>query len=396
MRTKIGIGIGIFLLVILILRFVFYKYEDVPDVDWNTRYDMESKEPGGLWVFKNLLDLQFGTDNVIVDNAFEIEKYDTVPKYLLLTIQEDLTFGYVDVNQIEEFVRKGNMVVLIANSIHMLGANVNIENKPKFILEDTLNLNYPDSKEEFGTFKNHSSSFKNASLFHFGTFMHEQYDTLINLSPLLLAGLNDTIAHVMSIGKGKIITHSLPRLFTNSSAIQEYYQEHYNHILADIDATKVIISKPKNKDIFKESPLSVLLENRSFAAAYYGLLICLLTLLVFGSKRKQNPIPIIEPLRNTSLEYADAISNLHQFHGSNEEMVGTLEQNFHDKMKKQFNVNRSSENFVQRLAQKMNVEESQIIDMQEKINKYKVSCSDKEFLSLRNLIVNFEKIVTNG
>jgi hypothetical protein len=64
------------------------------------------------------------------------------------------------------------------------------------------------------------------------------------------------------------------------------------------------LSKPQ------EGPLEFILSEPSFRAAWYLLLLAGILYLMFGAKRKQRIIKATENMENTSIEYAEVISQM--------------------------------------------------------------------------------------
>ena len=61
--------------------------------------------------------------------------------------------------------------------------------------------------------------------------------------------------------------------------------------------------------------LGVIFANKGFRAAFWLVLLLFALIYLFESKRKQRIIPIIQPLRNTSLDFVKTVGRLyHQYH----------------------------------------------------------------------------------
>jgi hypothetical protein len=54
------------------------------------------------------------------------------------------------------------------------------------------------------------------------------------------------------------------------------------------------------------SPMRFILNNPPLRYAWYLLLLGLLIFVLFNAKRKQRIVPVIEPLKNTSLDLSEA------------------------------------------------------------------------------------------
>jgi hypothetical protein len=64
------------------------------------------------------------------------------------------------------------------------------------------------------------------------------------------------------------------------------------------------------------SPVRFILSNQSLRVAWYIIIFTILIYFIFGSRRKQRPIPVIKPPENISLEFIKSIARLY-FKGQN-------------------------------------------------------------------------------
>jgi hypothetical protein len=76
------------------------------------------------------------------------------------------------------------------------------------------------------------------------------------------------------------------------------------------------------------SPMRFILNNPPLRYAWYLLLLGLLIFVLFNAKRKQRIVPVIEPLKNTSLDFIRSIGNLYLQEGDFHEMMAKKAQYF--------------------------------------------------------------------
>lgn len=76
------------------------------------------------------------------------------------------------------------------------------------------------------------------------------------------------------------------------------------------------------------SPMRFILNNPPLRYAWYLLLLGLLIFVLFNAKRKQRIVPVIEPLKNTSLDFIRSIGNLYLLEGDFHEMMAKKAQYF--------------------------------------------------------------------
>lgn len=139
---------------------------------------------------------------------------------------------------------------------------------------------------------------------------------------------NNTYPNMISIpfGKGKFILHSSPLVFTNYHLNQKDAFEYASACFSTIPQDAIILWDEEslnyrhgtltNSDIDnsykpQKGPLSFILSQKSLKWAWYILMLGGILYLLLGSKRKQKPIPVIEKRRNSSIDFAETLSQLY-------------------------------------------------------------------------------------
>ncbi len=100
--------------------------------------------------------------------------------------------------------------------------------------------------------------------------------------------------------------------------------------------------------------MQYIFNNRSLTWAFWLLLLLFALIYVFESKRKQRPIPLIEPLRNTSLDFVRTIGRLYFQRRDNHNLATKMVTHFQDQVRTRYNlqVTALDEDFVTRLSYK--------------------------------------------
>lgn len=127
----------------------------------------------------------------------------------------------------------------------------------------------------------------------------------------------------ISIGEGKIYLHSTPILFTNYYMKNENYMRFAEKHLSFLDVGNLYWAEENrkyiyeddaynknNKEVAGESALEFILSEPGLRWAYYLALLFGLMYLIFGARRKQRVIPVQLSPENTSIEYAEVVSQL--------------------------------------------------------------------------------------
>jgi hypothetical protein len=118
-RKNIGILLFILLIFIAIIG-MYFEVKRVPDVDYNDRYDLESHQPYGLYVFYELLKNKLGKSNVTIDNSLSVEKLNSENNVLIIfsdnaNIKNDLKFT--------NFLKEGNTMMVLGESLRIEASN---------------------------------------------------------------------------------------------------------------------------------------------------------------------------------------------------------------------------------------------------------------------------------
>ncbi len=131
----------------------------------------------------------------------------------------------------------------------------------------------------------------------------------------------------IKVGKGNLYLHSNPLAFSNYFMIKEQNMRYASGVFSHLQGENIIwdefskIPLPGAHNNAYNSPLYYILQQPSLKYAWWLLLITVLLYVVFGGKRKQRVIPVLEPKRNTSLEFVNLISQLHYRNGSHLDMA---------------------------------------------------------------------------
>ncbi|HSI71221.1 MAG TPA: DUF4350 domain-containing protein [Gillisia sp.] len=114
-------------------------------------------------------------------------------------------------------------------------------------------------------------------------------------------------------GNGDIYIHSFPEAFSNYFLLNENNYNYAEGVLAYLDTDETIYWDRyyKSGKAFHTSPLYILLNNKALKWAYYFVLLGAVLFIIFEGKRKQRPVPVVEPLKNQTYEYSRTIADLY-------------------------------------------------------------------------------------
>ncbi len=232
----------------------------------------------------------------------------------MLYYNSDLVFGETNLNALLDWVDKGNSLFLsgkafdkeLLDTLHLKTGyyfNTNFDKQLKFNLSnphlkvlDTV-VYHKTATSPFFVIKDDASKDKITEL---GKIYDKKRDTLYNFLKI-------------NFGKGKIYLHNFPYAFTNYFILKdERNLAYFEGVLSYINLQKPVYwdtyykNGSRTKGVFE-----YILSNDAFLWAYRLTFIGLMMYVLFEGKRKQKPIPIVEPLRNESLEFSKTIADMY-------------------------------------------------------------------------------------
>jgi hypothetical protein len=181
-----------------------------------------------------------------------------------------------------------------------------------------------------------------------------------------------------------IYFHTIPSLFSNIAAKQDWYVSHFNYVFDHLDTEFIFLVNSDNNRKISESPIGLLLENRSLKAAYYLSLLSLLLYIFFEGKRRQRAVPILSKTENTSLEYVETIARLFEIQKKNAFVVDRMSEQFYHQVQKKYHIHQDHPQFKEILSKKAEIP----MDLIEKIQILLSNitrdqlCSDEQLLNV--------------
>jgi hypothetical protein len=194
-------------------------------------------------------------------------------------------------------------------------------------------------------------------------------------------GMNYPIAFESDQKKGKVIMHSVPRLFCNYQVITPNGFAHASIMLRRIPKDKPVIwmeygrqvvNQPNNNSLDQSqeegqgnekqdnSYLQFIMKNEALRWAFlYGILVFLLYVL-FRAKRREAVLPGVPEKRNMSLAFVDTLSSIYLSRNSPYSILLVLRKNFYVAINRHFYIDllntKNREEDVNRLIEKASVE----------------------------------------
>lgn len=382
--------------------------------NWFENYKEKSKSPFGTYIVFNEAEALF--DNYKVHSLDE-NIYD----YLNNTyFEEDYTFNYICIknraskinesiiNELLLYVEDGSTAFFSLNDFNSSiknALNIETENLDESVftsselkwLKGNLSLENKDFSDKKFNYD------RNLRRHYFSSY--DENSTVV-LGTQRIADVEQPIFLKIYYGKGIVYVHTQPIAFTNYNMLKDNH-EYAENVLSylpnketvwdpQIRSSKLTNNNSNSDDgDSDESVLGFFMKNPSLKWFLYLSFIGLITFMLFNARRKQRAIPIIDPPKNSTVEFTHTISNLYLINEDHKNLVDKKIQFFLEKVRSRYYIdtNNLNKEFIEKLALKSGN------DFQK--TKYLINtiltlhkrdyASAEELMSLNTMIDNFLK-----
>lgn len=336
-----------------LLGVIFLEMIRPQPVNWRESYTASDKIPLGCFVFFEEAPSFFNTIESVTRDPFEFlssENLEENSTYFF--VNPEVFFDKRQSEKLLDYVSEGNTVFISSRNI--AGDFIDSLKVKGFV-------NYKIREEKiYPEFYN--SSLISDSLFGFDQAVYKAWFSEIDtLKTTALGYYNDKNSTTKSLnyisvefGKGTVLLHTLPEAFTNYYLLRNNEQYAAN-VISYIDSETVYWDEYlKSGKQVVTSPMRFVLSQEALIWAYYLLLLGLLIFVLFQGKRRQRTIPVIKPLRNSSVEFTQTIGNLYFQHSDYSNIIAKKITYFLERIRSRFYLDTQnlSEDFIKQLSVK--------------------------------------------
>jgi len=145
----------------------------------------------------------------------------------------------------------------------------------------------------------------------------------------------------------------------------------------------------------KSSFLKFILESDALYSAYLLLIFSIIIYMIFEGRRRQRPIPVLEPVNNSTLEFVNVISHVYYNSRNHQTIAAEKIKYFYETIRKKFNLNTNEINdiFMHEISELSGVQlklVDQLFAYCEKIKKSS-EITEYDLIELNRQITNFNK-----
>ncbi len=402
-----------------IVFFAIFDNSNDEELDWFESYLEIGNDPYGSLVLHELLST-FPSSDPLIDLDTTVAAslpIDTSGASNFIFLGESAFFDSLDVQQLSTFVAAGNQAFIFSKTIPKILINeIYTNNCTEEIWQDydgillpqgRLTLEHPALQLDAAyVFEYYSPDGDEVYLWNYidSAFICNTENSFV---PLGLVNQQFVNFARLRFGDGYFYFHTNPILFSNFALLKEEGRAYANRVLRHLPpGTKYWDTQSRVEEYVgrrlndlddnrgvSESPLKFILTHRSLAWAWYLGLGAALLYLIFRAKRKQREIPVIEEIRNTSLDFINATGTLYYLQ-KNHKRLATQKMNlFLGFLRNRYHLDTVTLDtaFVKNLASTAQVEEAvieKILLLNENIHNTK-AISEVTLVAFHEAIENF-------
>ena len=412
--------IRIFALILgLALVIAFILFSGPKSFEWEETYRADKKEPFGTSVFYKLLENYF-PDKTFTELKKSIKESqlegDSINPCTYIFTGSVLYQNTEEAKLLRDFVHKGNTALLICFSppagLEDLFFDTTAKNE-----EDYYGVSYYNDSVVSANFYDEPLNRKKPWKFHyqkrdkifnynFQCLDNSHFTTDKNLEPLAYIDSNYANFARVKYGKGEFLLHVTPLFFSNFQLINPDRAEYVSSVLSFIPNGNIYwdeysrdwrseLNVPPNPADQPANPLKFIMDHPPLRWALYLLVAATFTGLLFGLKRQQRIVPVIEPVRNSSLEFLQTVGRLYFLQKQHPRIIRHQMRYFFTFIREKYriNTNELTPVVIEQLHLKSGIEKEHLQMISEEYQRlsHYVSFDDAATISFYKLLSHFYK-----
>lgn len=207
-------------------------------------------------------------------------------------------------------------------------------------------------------------------------------------------------------GGGELYIHLAPLTFSNFFLLHKNNKAYYDNVLSYLPQSSEVVRwddyfrnhrSGSNSGQSTKGLFNWLMKQPALASALWLLLLLMLIIYLFESKRKQRSIPIIQPLKNASVDFVKTIGRLYFQRHDNKNLAQKMTVHFQDHVRGKYGIRAALNDpeFEKRLAWKTGYDINALKDLLYYMNMLQdeYDVTDAGLLELNHKLEHFYKYV---
>ncbi|OEK05950.1 DUF4350 domain-containing protein [Roseivirga misakiensis] len=355
-------------LIALVIVYVFLEMRKGESLDWTASFHNRHSIPFGTMATHDLM------KDMLSDSAVE-SSYETVYEIAtegeernLLILAERIAFSDDELEKLLDYVNRGKTVI-IGGKEFLGGLRDSLEFTP--LVTDPL-LTYDleaiqenlagESKQLITTdLGGVAKSYSFSSVATTSAILSYNED---NFNVLAKNEAEQPVLLEYKGSKGRLILTTMPLALTNYFVLNEETTSFASSVLSLFPEDEPVLHVEYYQlgRLESQTPLRVVLANRSLRWGMFILLFTLLIFIFFESKRRQRIIPLIDPMKNLSVEFVETLGRLYYRQKDHRKLATKRVTYWKDFVRRKYNLRTDnlSNQFTEDLAKKSGLDIKEI------------------------------------
>ncbi len=295
---------------VLFVLYVVAELNKPKPIDWSVTLTQKDKIPFGSWVLFNQLKDVFPNAGVrsYQSSLLNIDDEQPAANSVLLIVTETFDPSETELKTLRLFVTGGHPVLIAASNFgKRVGKQFNLKTtqRPVIVGNDSSELLLTNPTLQAG---NH---------YRFANNTVSEYFSKIDTARSTVLGTDKNLQPNFvryALGQSYLYFHAAPLSFSNYFMLHKNNAKYTAACLSYLPANTAMVYwdeyfKPGGN--FSATPLRYFLSNIALLWALRISLAALLLYVLFQTKRRQRIIPVLEPLKNTSLQFVQTVSSVY-------------------------------------------------------------------------------------
>lgn len=306
--------------VVLLALYLIAQYYRPKPTNWTPTYLKEDKIPFGLYLLHEEIGQLFPDAVVKVSRlpAYNTLKDQRYTHAAYLFVAGDLKLDSLDCASLVQFMEQGNRVFI---STFDLGKQLT-----KQLKKTDFDAHYDVKRKKSIPLNFVNPAVKAKKDYVFDERLADYYFRAVDTSRTTVLG-KDAKGEVTFVkytyGKGALFILPNPKIFTNYSLLDPQGADYAAKALSYLTDVKTLIWDENNTrgNVEDDSILRVLFKYDQLRWAYLLTVTGILIFVFFEMKRRQRIIPVVEPLKNTSVDFVKVVGKVYYQQRDNKDIA---------------------------------------------------------------------------
>ncbi|EOR95435.1 hypothetical protein ADIARSV_1436 [Arcticibacter svalbardensis MN12-7] len=383
-----GYKLYLFCASLFLTVYLLAEYNRPKNIDWTTTFKYTDNNPFGTYVLYNRLNDIFPAAIIAKTNksAYEVFTDSSLKPGNYIIIAETANIGKADFKKMITYIAAGNSIFISAlNWDGFLADSLKIKNGIEFNKEKT-GVNFTNKL------------LKHPKAYKFDKFTSNQYFDKFDTRKATVISQNQ-FGHSnylsFKFGKGNLYVFANPQLLTNYTLLKPKGADYAAKVLSYMPVAKYVYWDQYQNSGNEEdaSSMRVFFKYPALKWAFYISVISLLLFVIYEVKRRQRIIPVIEPLKNSTVEFVSVVGNVYYEQRDNTNIASKKIVYFAEHLRSVFGLKTGIYNkeFLVGFTNKTGIDESLAKELLNHINYlgHQTAVTDDELIILNQLIEKF-------